>query len=134
MKIRYGRGNVRSGKCLSGEMSSRGSVLRGSVRSGNCPFGEMSVGEVSVGELSSGKCPPGNCPTILFSSQLTIISSSSTIFMPHSQVFVSTSLLALYCKSSKYRINTWKSFEWNPDDLFYITLKVMQIPIKICIQ
>ena len=34
------------GKCLSGEMSSRGSVLRGSVRSGNCPFGEMSVGEV----------------------------------------------------------------------------------------
>ena len=67
MKIRYGRGNVRSGKCLSGEMSSRGSVLWGSVRSGNCPFGEMSVGEVSggevsvgevsVGDLSSGKCP-----------------------------------------------------------------------------
>ena len=50
-----------SGKCLSGEMSSRGSV-----RSGNCPFGEMSVGEVSVGEvsvgdLSSGKCQPGKC-------------------------------------------------------------------------
>ena len=56
-----------SGKCLSGEMSSRGSVLRGSVRSGNCPFGEMSVGEVSVGEvsvgdLSSGKCQSRKCP------------------------------------------------------------------------
>ena len=57
-----GRGNVRSGKCLSGEMSSRGSVLRGSVRMGNCLFGEMSVGEVSVGGLSSGKCQSGNCP------------------------------------------------------------------------
>ena len=43
-----------SGKCLSGEMSSRGSV-----RLGNCPFGEMSVGEVSVGDFSSGKCPVG---------------------------------------------------------------------------
>ena len=57
-----GQGNARSGKCLSGEMSSRGSV-----RSGNCPFGEMSVGEVSVeevsvGELASGKCQSGNCP------------------------------------------------------------------------
>ena len=49
-----GRGNVRSGKCLSGEMSSRGSV-----RSGKCPFGEMFVGEVSVGDLFSGKCPVG---------------------------------------------------------------------------
>ena len=64
----YVRGNVRSEKCLSGEMSSRVSV-----QSENCPFGEMSVrgnvrwgsvrresvsrgivlGEVSVGELSS---------------------------------------------------------------------------------
>ena len=56
------RGNVRSGKCLSGEISSRGSV-----RLENCPFGEMSigevsVGEVSVGELSPGKCQSGNCP------------------------------------------------------------------------
>ena len=62
-----GRGNVRSGKCLSGEISSRGSVLRGSVRLGNCSFGDMSdgevsVGEVSVGELSSGKCQSENCP------------------------------------------------------------------------
>ena len=48
-----GRGNAHSGKCLSGEMSSRESVLRGIVRSGNCLFGEMSIGEVSVGELSS---------------------------------------------------------------------------------
>ena len=62
LKIRYGRGNVRSGKCLSGKMSSRGSVLRGSVRSRNCLFGEMSVGEVPVGELSSGKCQTGKCP------------------------------------------------------------------------
>ena len=67
LKIRYGRGNVRSGKCLSGEMSSRGSVRRGSVWSGNCPFGEMSVrevsvGEVSVGDLSSGKRQSGKCP------------------------------------------------------------------------
>ena len=53
----YGQGNVRSGKCPSGEMSSRGIV-----RSGNCPFGEMSVGKVSVGELSSGKYHSGNCP------------------------------------------------------------------------
>ena len=58
----YGRENVRSGKCLSGEMSSRGSV-----RTGKCPFGEMfvgevSVGEVSVGDLSSGKCQSGKCP------------------------------------------------------------------------
>ena len=51
-----------SGKCLSGEMSIRRSVLRGSVRSGNCLFGEMSVGEVSVGDLSSGKCQSGKCP------------------------------------------------------------------------
>ena len=58
-----GRGNVRSGKCPSGEMYSRGSV-----RSGNGQFREMSVrgnvrresvsrgivlGEVSVGELPS---------------------------------------------------------------------------------
>ena len=58
-----GRGNVRSGKCPSGEMYSRGSV-----RSGNGPFREMSVrgnvrresvsrgivlGEVPVGELST---------------------------------------------------------------------------------
>ena len=67
LKIRYGRGNVRSGKCLSREMSSGRNVLRGSVRSGNCPFGEMSVGEVSVGEmsvgdLSSGKCQSGKRP------------------------------------------------------------------------
>ena len=47
------RGNVRSGKCLSGEVPSRGSVLRGFVWSGNCPFGEMSVGKESVGEPSS---------------------------------------------------------------------------------
>ena len=62
-----GQGNVRSGKCLSGEMSSRGSVLRGSVRSGNSPFGEMSLREVSVGELSSRKCQSGNCPPALIS-------------------------------------------------------------------
>ena len=67
LKIRYGRGNVLVGKCLSGEMSSRGRVLRGSVRSGNCPFGEMSIGEVSVGEVSVGdlplgKCQSGKCP------------------------------------------------------------------------
>ena len=48
LKIRYGRGNVRSRKCLSGEMSSWGSVWWW-----NCPFGEMSIGEVSVWELSS---------------------------------------------------------------------------------
>ena len=36
------RGNVRLGKCLSGEMSSRESVSRGIV-----------LGEVSVGELSA---------------------------------------------------------------------------------
>ena len=59
MKIRYGRGNVRSGKFFSREMSSRGSVLWGSVRSENCPFGQMSVGEVSVRDLPSGKCPVG---------------------------------------------------------------------------
>ena len=47
------------GKSLSGEMSSRGSILWGSVGSGNCPFGEMSVGEVSIGDLSSGKCSVG---------------------------------------------------------------------------
>ena len=51
-----------SGKCLSGEMSIRRSVLRGSVRSGNCHFGEMSVGEVSGrGIVISGKCPSGKC-------------------------------------------------------------------------
>ena len=60
-----GRGNVRSGKCPSGEMSSRGSVLRGSVRSGKCPFGEM-----SVGELSSGKCQSGNCPHTVLNTLL----------------------------------------------------------------
>ena len=53
-----GGGNVRSGQCLSGEISSQGSV-----QSRNCPVGELSVrgnvhrrivhGEVSVGELSS---------------------------------------------------------------------------------
>ena len=62
-----GQGNVRPGKCPSGEMSSRELSVRGIVRSGKCPFGEMSVGEVSVGkvsvgELSSGKCQSGNCP------------------------------------------------------------------------
>ena len=50
-----GRGNVHSGKCLIGDMSSRGSVLRGIVRSGNCPFREMSIREVSVGEVSVGE-------------------------------------------------------------------------------
>ena len=59
-EILYGRGNVRSGKFLSGEIFSRGS-LRGSVQSGNCPLGEVSVGEVSVGDLSLGKCQSGNC-------------------------------------------------------------------------
>ena len=72
-----GRGNVRSGKCLSGEMSSRGSVLRGIARSRNCPFGEMSitgvsVGEVSVEELCSGKCQSGNCPVGELSSRGTV--------------------------------------------------------------
>ena len=62
----YGRRNVRLGKCLSGEISSRGSVLRRSVRSVKCPFREMSGGKVSVGEvsaedLSSGKCQSGKC-------------------------------------------------------------------------
>ena len=49
-----GRGNVSSGKSLSGGMFGWGSLRRGSVRSGNCLFGEMSIGEVSVGEMSSG--------------------------------------------------------------------------------
>ena len=52
----YGHENVRSRKCLSGKMFSRGSLLQGSVQSGNCPFGEMPIGEVSVRDLSSGKC------------------------------------------------------------------------------
>ena len=66
------RGNVRSAKCLFGEMSIRGDVIqvtvrRGNVLSGNCPFGELSVGEMSSGNCpsgksSSGKCPLGNCP------------------------------------------------------------------------
>ena len=61
-----GRENVRSGKCLSGEMSSWGSDLPGIVRSRNFPFMEMAIGkvfarEVSVGELPSGKCQSGNC-------------------------------------------------------------------------
>ena len=47
-----GQGNVRPGKCPSGEMSSRELSVRGIVRSGKCPFGE----------LSSGKYQLGNCP------------------------------------------------------------------------
>ena len=50
-----GQGNVRPGKCPSGEMSSRELSVRGIVRSGKCPFGEMSVGEVSVGKVSVGE-------------------------------------------------------------------------------
>ena len=62
-----GWGNAQSGKCLSGEMSGRGSLHRLTVRLGNCPFrkisiGEMSVGEVPVCNLSSGKCHSGNFP------------------------------------------------------------------------
>ena len=73
--------NVHSGKCLSGEMSSRGSVFRGSVRSENCTFGEMSIGEVSVGEVSvgelySGKCQSGNCPHIQSDTPMEIIGNS----------------------------------------------------------
>ena len=52
-----GRGNVHSGKCLSGEMSSRGSVLRGNVHRGSFRRASVSrgivLGEVSVGELSA---------------------------------------------------------------------------------
>ena len=89
----YGRGNVRSGKCLSGEMSSRGSVLRGSVRLGNCPFGKMSVGEVSVGEvsvgeLSLGKCQSGNCP--------------HTVLLWILQKFLRTHILKNICSGSFY--------------------------------
>ena len=40
------RVNIRSGKCLVGQMSSQ-------CRSANCPVGDVSVGEVSVGEMSS---------------------------------------------------------------------------------
>ena len=74
-----GRGNVRSGKCLSGEMSSRVSVLQGSVRSGNCPFGEMSIGEVSVGEVSVGELSSrgtvqsGNCPHTVLNTPLMVL-------------------------------------------------------------
>ena len=50
LKISYGRGNLRSKKCLSGEMSSRGSVW-----SGNCPFREMSVGEVLIRDFFFGE-------------------------------------------------------------------------------
>ena len=69
MKIRYGRQNIRLGKCLSGDMYSRGSFRRGSVQSWNCPVREVSiegvsVGEMSVRDLSSGKCQSGNCPKI----------------------------------------------------------------------
>ena len=57
---------IRSGKCLSGEMSARGSLRRVNVQSGNCPVGDMfvevSVGEMSVRDLSSGKCQSGDCP------------------------------------------------------------------------
>ena len=49
------RGNIRSGKCLVGEMSSQGSVGREIVWSGMC---------------QSGKCQSGKCPdshfTIIF--------------------------------------------------------------------
>ena len=47
-----GQGNVRSGKCLSREMSSRGNVRQGSVRRGSVSP-EIVLGGVSVGELSS---------------------------------------------------------------------------------
>ena len=54
-----GQGNVRSGKCLSGEMPVRGNVL---VE--KCPVGEVSFGEVSGrGTAHSGKCPPGKFPS-----------------------------------------------------------------------
>ena len=46
-----GRGNVRSGKCLVGELSCRGPVRRGTIRRGNV-----------CRDLSSGKCPSGKCP------------------------------------------------------------------------
>ena len=62
MKIRYGRGNVRSGKCLSGEMSGRGSLRRGIVRSGECPSGKGPSGKCQSGKCPSGKCQSGNCP------------------------------------------------------------------------
>ena len=47
-----GPGNVRSGKCLSGEMPSRGSFRRGSV-SRELSLGECQSGKCSVGELSA---------------------------------------------------------------------------------
>ena len=50
-----GQGNVQLGKCLSGEMFSRGSLHWGSVQLGNCLFGKMSIREVSV-----RVCPRGN--------------------------------------------------------------------------
>ena len=43
----FSRGNVRSVKCLSGEMSGQGSLHRRSVCRGSV------LGEVSVGELSA---------------------------------------------------------------------------------
>ena len=58
----FSRGNVRSRKCLSGEMFGRGSLCRGSVLSGICSFGEVSVGEVLIGDLFSGKCQSKKCP------------------------------------------------------------------------
>ena len=88
LKTRYGRGNVRSGKCLSGEISSRGSVLRGSVRSGNCSVGEMSVGEVSVGELSSAKCQSGKCLVVKLSYNQFLMSQTKFFKNSYSANFI----------------------------------------------
>ena len=48
----YGRGSVRSGNCLFGEMSVRGNVRRRSVRRESVSRGIV-LGEVSFWELSS---------------------------------------------------------------------------------
>ena len=52
-----GRGNIRSGKYLSGEISGRGSLHRANVRRGSVRRGSVSrgsvLGELSVQELSS---------------------------------------------------------------------------------
>ena len=67
MKIRYGRGNVRSGKCLSGKClvgeASVGEVSSwGIVRSGECPSGKCPSGKCQSGKCPLGKCQSGNCP------------------------------------------------------------------------
>ena len=83
----FGRGNIRSGKCLSGELSSWGSV-----RSENCPSGKCQLGNCPRGRVSQETVRIPTQINLEINRKRTLLKLVSAIFY---QIFIFHQMIAL---------------------------------------